>query len=1212
LTIGGVTIDSIRETTAYGVIFHQSGGSISINSGTIVSNCGTDNTGGVAYVGGGTFTVGANLTDDAAVRFTGNWGAKYGGVIYADGEFASVTISGGTFESNSANYGGVIYGTNNGAVTIDGGTFSDNGAAYGGVVYAENGVTVTVNGGEVSGNSATGGGVIYADGAASVTVSGGTFTRNRTCDNPTDGGGGGVIYAEGASASVTISGGVFERNQSAYGGGVVFLENGGTLEVSGGEFSGNVVDYRGGGAIYANGVSASITISDGSFLSNTAPRGGVICADCVSADVTISGGTFSGNYVNYGGIVYLENGGTLDITGGTFSYNTASSNGGVIYANATSAVVTISVGTFSYNFAYKGGGVVFLNGGTLDIGGGTFSDNVADYATSGGVVYADGGRITISAGTFLNNRATRGGAVVWANRGTVTISNGTFSHNFAYSMGGGVVFLNGGTLDISGGTFSGNVADQAASGGVVYADGGRITISAGTFLDNYGYKGGVVSANGAAAVTISDGTFGAAATSQDPQRDGNRALQGGVLFLRGATADINGGTFSWNLAADNSTSPTTYGLGGVIYATNDSQNDAVVNIKGAAFQNNTALYGGVIFTEVQSGSSSAAPVTVNLAGVTMNYNSAAANGGAIANGAGAVVTDTDATYGDIAAVKTFKGNSAVNGGAVLNSGEFTLSNAKFTGNYSSGNGGAVDNLADGTLTLTGAAFSGNSSLGSTTPVNQIDWAGSDLGTGDGGAIQNWGTAELIDAYFTGNSAHDGGAIANGAGATMTLSQTTASGDGAPLGFSGNSAVYGGAIINVGTLTRAADQTAEIVFTGNSSYSNGGAISNSDNNGQAAEGSLGLYKAAFTDNTAGNASKTGSGGAIVSAKTLMITSSYFTDNSAVGGGKGGAVDQVAGALTLIGDQFSGNSASGGFGGAVNTWTGGVIAGVFTGNSAKFGGAVSVLGNDTATTIADTSLSGNSAASYGGAVYASGTVVIDGAAISNNTASLGGGVMAITSNISDTSVPMMGRGKVIFTGEETTFSGNTAVKKVGGQSVGSDLCASSSNSAAGNGAVIEIETMPELNSGGYALAVDRSILVLAGGATLPATVSVYSNKEFTCGYTYSGNTLAFTSLSSASGIDKWKIYWDGSASGPYTEYTAGGTDLPSGTVTGGTAVLIKGYKGTAETLYYMVPTSSASTSGAAEALFDDTLFDTQVFEWLSQEDTAPEEYCDDLFL
>ncbi|MBO7678934.1 MAG: hypothetical protein J6S75_04620, partial [Thermoguttaceae bacterium] len=205
---------------------------------------------------------------------------------------------------------------------------------------------------------------------------------------------------------------------------------------------------------------------------------------------------------------------------------------------------------------------------------------------------------------------------------------------------------------------------------------------------------------------------------------------------------------------------------------------------------------------------------------------------------------------------------------------------------------------------------------------------------------------------------------------------------------------------------------------------------------------------------------------------------------------------------------------------------------------------------------------------------------------------------------------------FSGAATTFSGNTATRTAGGQNVGNDICASSSNSAAGNGAVIEISAMPTFGTGaGYGVAVDRSILVLAAGQALPSSVSVYRSKEFTCGYTYSGSTLTFTSLTSGSGITTWKIYWDGSAQSTPAEYTAdSGAPLPSGTVDTGTAVLIKGYKGANETMTcYMIPTLSAGGSGASQALLDDALFDdAEVFEGLAPESSALDQYCDECYL
>ncbi|MBO7678539.1 MAG: hypothetical protein J6S75_02610, partial [Thermoguttaceae bacterium] len=301
--------------------------------------------------------------------------------------------------------------------------------------------------------------------------------------------------------------------------------------------------------------------------------------------------------------------------------------------------------------------------------------------------------------------------------------------------------------------------------------------------------------------------------------------------------------------------------------------------------------------------------------------------------------------------------------------------------------------------------------------------------------------------------------------------------------------------------------------------------------------------------------------------------------------------------------------------------------FTGNSAKYGGAVSVLGNDAAVTITRGAentaavFSGNSAASFGGAIYASGTIEIDGATITDNTASLGGGVMAISSELAygsgNAAVKRVGRGKVIFSGAATTFSGNTATRTAGGKNVGSDICASSSNSDAGNGAVIEIAAMPTFGgSTGYGIAIDRSILVLPDNLAFPQSVSVYSNKEFSCDYTYDGSTLAFTSFGSRSGVTSWKIYW---SEGQPSVYPGTGS-YPSGTVTDGTAIKIEGSIGAKTIVYYLLPTvnqlvgsGESMLEEASEALLDESLFDdTEVFEGLAPESFALDQYCDECFL
>ena len=1125
-----------------------------------------------------------------------------------------------------------------GTVTVSGGVFSHNSAEFYGGVAASSSGSVTINAGEFSDNAATTGhgGALYLDDAA-ADILGGTFYQNNAHDS------GGAIYV--AASTVHLGAVTFEGNVARYGGAIAndggtiidadpdadpvtvktftgnsakrntgteeepvwigdggAIANNGSINLTNALFTGNNTVGKGGAV--DNWAGSTAVFTDGTFKGNTAKDGGVFYAS-VGAVITVDGGTFGGtnetNPENFGnsaidgGVFYLH-GATAYVNDGTFNWNSASQDGAVCSMTDhiegadpdtdADAALNIIDGSFAHNRAVKGG-VVYayanpasVSGVTVTITDGEFSNNTAQ---SGGVVCSDYGTITISDGEFSNNTAQSGG-VVCSDSGTITVGGGEFSDNTSTGHGG-VLYLFDTTANISGGTFADNTAVN--NGGALYADSKTISISNGDFSGNTaGGSGGAL------------WLFGTTANIGGVFSQNTAVTNGGAVYAESGTIAVSGGEFSDNTAGSGGAFCLTY---------------TTADILGGTFRRNTAsTYGGAVY---------ATGDTVHLGAVTME-NNRARNGGALANNQ-SMITDANPT-----AVKTFTGNGAKfnagteeepdwtgNGGAIFNKGTIELSNTLFSQNYSAGNGGAVDNLATGTLTLTGARFSGNSALAGAVSVGSVDWAGLDLHAGDGGALQNWGAAKLVDAYFTGNSAHDGGAIANGKEATLTLSQTTASSNNTPLGFAGNAAVYGGAIINVGKLTRTAEEDALITFTGNSSYINGGAISNSNNNGTVTAGSLELYDTLFKANTAGSAvegnTHTGSGGAIVSAKTLMITSSYFTDNIAVGGGKGGAVDQVAGTLTLIGDRFTGNSASGGFGGAVNTWTGGTIAGVFTGNSAKFGGAVSVLGNDTPTTITGATFEENIAASYGGALYASGTVMIDGAHITANGASLGGGVMAITSNISSDQPPQKGRGKIIFAGAQTIFSGNTTT-----QNIGNDICASSSNSAEGDGAVVEIVTVPSFSGGtGYDLAVDRSILVMAENTALPQSLNVYSSKEFTCGYTYDASTLTFTSLTSNSRFNKWRIYWSGSDTGPdsYTEYTAGGAVLPSGTVTSGTAVLIEASRGGSWMKYYLLPTVNNTASGASEALFDEALFDdTEAFEGSAPQNTALEEYCDECYL
>jgi predicted outer membrane repeat protein len=127
--------------------------------------------------------------------------------------------------------------------------------------------------------------------------------------------------------------------------------------------------------------------------------------------------------------------------------------------------------------------------------------------------------------------------------------------------------------------------------------------------------------------------------------------------------------------------------------------------------------------------------------------------------------------------------------------ELTVQGGIFTGNYSDGAGGAIQNK--GILTVTGAYFIGNFGYSYGGAIYSQDDAtvyGSTFqkNTTDdqlGGAIFDNGDMRVTGSTFTGNSAWGGGAVYNNASLAMTRDN-----------LSGNTADDGGGIYNDGGLT----------------------------------------------------------------------------------------------------------------------------------------------------------------------------------------------------------------------------------------------------------------------------------------------------------------------------------------------------------------------------------------------------------------------------
>jgi uncharacterized repeat protein (TIGR01451 family) len=165
------------------------------------------------------------------------------------------------------------------------------------------------------------------------------------------------------------------------------------------------------------------------------------------------------------------------------------------------------------------------------------------------------------------------------------------------------------------------------------------------------------------------------------------------------------------------------------------------------------------------------------------------------------------------------------GGGVLNSGTLNLNNCIFSGNRAGGilGGGGIHNY-NGTSTVTDSTFSANraetfgggiANENGTVTVNNSNFF-DNYGGYDGGGIANgiantYGTVTVTNSIFVGNyGSTGGGGIYNPRG-TLSVANST---------FSGNSAGYGGVggggIYNNGILT-----VSSSTFSGNSAFGGGG-------------------------------------------------------------------------------------------------------------------------------------------------------------------------------------------------------------------------------------------------------------------------------------------------------------------------------------------------------------------------------------------------------
>lgn len=343
------------------------------------------------------------------------------------------------------------------------------------------------------------------------------------------------------------------------------------------------------------------------------------------------------------------------------------------------------------------------------------------------------------------------GLVLWGTSGS--ISDSEFTGNAAtadgYALGGGLYLRGsrwGGESDLQ---F--NIADTTFSGNSLIsksndAQGGGLYVKGDEGNSNNGTNDGSGDKNGKVNVNLTDVTFDSNTVN------GATASQGGALYVLGvdtsgtsvpanATVTVNNSTFTGNKAEG------AAGQGGAIY------NAGTLTVSGGEFTGNEAgKYGGAIAGDVEGQGS------LNITNATFTGNTSGA-GGAIA-----LWSDGIKDAADHAITARFEGNTAERkGGAIVflanHSGDKTV-NASISGeflNNSAGESGGAIHSERATLTITDATFTGNHA------------------TQQGGAIYNAANSSITfkgNNTFTDNTAAEGNDIYNAGSITVADGTTT--------------------------------------------------------------------------------------------------------------------------------------------------------------------------------------------------------------------------------------------------------------------------------------------------------------------------------------------------------------------------------------------------------------------------------------------------------
>ncbi|CAH0998942.1 hypothetical protein LEM8419_00237 [Neolewinella maritima] len=854
--------------------------------------------------------------------------------------------------------GGAVY--NEGVLTIKASKLMNNAATgpagSGGAVFNALGATLTIMGSRIERNVANraGGGIEDASGSGSMVLI--SETRiNRNVVNTAPGNGGGIHI--GSDGDLTLIGGTIDLNEAGQEGGGVW--NGtGTLTIQNTLVRQNVAKGKaadnGGGGLYNNGGGTIVLSDNARILNNKATGmsgsgGGIL--NNTGATLRITDSQVSGNEANRAG------GGIEDASGAASAFtitnssiddnvvNTAPGNGGGIHIGGDGSL-TVSGGSVSGNSAGAEGGGIWNNLGTLTVTDrARIRSNVAmgdDADMGGGGLYNNGGgTIVVSNGVSIRgNKATgtsgSGGGILNNTGATLRIANSRIEANTANRAGGGIEDASGAasTFTISSTTIDRNVVNTApGNGGGIHIGGdGDLTIMNSIVTGNMaGQEGGGIW-NGAGTLTVSATEISDNTGMGDDADDG-----GGGLFNNGmGTILVNNSQILRNRATG------TSGSGGGIL----NNTAATLTITDSRIERNEANRAG---GGIEDASGNTTLVSITNTRINRNVvNTAPGNGGGIHVGSNGDVMLTGGTV-DL-------NEAGQEGGGLWNgAGTMTVSNTLIRNNVAKGDdandgGGGLFNNGGGTIVLrSNTRVFGNKATGTS-------------GSG-GGILNNMGAAlRITDSQVSDNEANRaGGGIEDASGATTEFTVTNTAiernvvntapgnGGGIHIGSDGDLTITGGMVNN------------------NTAGQEGGGIWNS-------VGTTTVNNVLIRDNVAlGDDADDGGGGLFNNGGTLVVNAARLHGNQATGtSGSGGALLSTGGSVRIDRGTIRNNTANRA-GGGVEVIDGSYAstAVVYDGNDAGSapgnGGAFHVTGMMSTVDITGGSITNNTAANEGGGVW-----------------------------------------------------------------------------------------------------------------------------------------------------------------------------------------------------------------------------------------------------